>query len=226
VEIGFVLFPRLAPLDLAGPFEVLTRLPGANAHLVWTRPGPVLTERGMEINATTSFEDAPPLDVLVVPGGPGQLPLMRHVPLLEFLRAQLSEVRFLCGVCTGALLIGQAGLLRGRKATTHWEARAALASLGAEVLEERYVFDGNLVTAAGVSAGIDMALALVARLAGEPVARSIQAGIEYDPQPPFGPVDWAWVQQAHLKDSMLGSYAPAIQKVLAGRPELLAKLLP
>ena len=185
MEIGFVLFPRLTPLDLVGPWEVLTRLPEANPHLIWTRPGPVLVERGLEVTATVAFEDAPPLDILVVPGGPGQLPLMRHVPLLDFLRARAPEVRWLCGVCTGALLLAQAGLLRGRRATTHWQARDTLRALGTTVVEERYVFDGNVATSAGVSAGIDMALAVAAQIAGEEAARAIQLQIEYDPAPPF-----------------------------------------
>lgn len=185
MEIGFVLFPRLTALDLVGPWEVLTRLPDAKAHTIWTRPGPVLADRGLEVSATCAFDDAPRLDVLLVPGGPGQLPLMRHVPLLDFLRARAPEVTWLCGVCTGSLLLAQAGVLRGRRATTHWQARAALASLGVEVVDERYVFDGNVATSAGVSAGIDMALAIAGRLAGEETARSIQLQMEYDPAPPF-----------------------------------------
>src|SRR5579871_230066 len=158
MEIGFVLFPRLTVLDLIGPWEVLSRVPDANTHLIWTRPGPVLADRGLEMNATVAFDSAPPLDVLVVPGGPGQLPLMRHVPLLDFLKERASQVTWLCGVCTGSLLLAQAGLLKGRHATTHWQAREALRSLGADVVDERYVFDGNIATSAGVSAGMDMAL--------------------------------------------------------------------
>jgi cyclohexyl-isocyanide hydratase len=185
VDIGYLVFPRLTVLDLVGPWEVMGRLPDAKSHLVWTRPGPVLSDRGLEITATTAFEDCPPLDVLVVPGGPGQAALMRHQLLLDFLRESASQARFVCSVCTGALLLAQAGLLKGRRATTHWLARDALRSLGVEVVAERYVFDDRFVSAAGVSAGIDMALALVARLADEATAQAIQLAIEYDPRPPF-----------------------------------------
>lgn len=185
MQIGFVLFPRLTALDLAGPWEVFTRVPDVHAHLIWTRPGPVESDSGLELTATQAFATAPKLDVLVVPGGPGQLPLMRHAPLLDFLRSRAAEVTWLCGVCTGSLLLGQAGLLDGRRATTHWLARDALRTLGAEVVEERYVFDGNVVTSAGVSAGIDMALAVTARLTDAATARSIQLRLEYDPRPPF-----------------------------------------
>lgn len=185
VDIGFLVFPRLTVLDLVGPWEVLSRLPDARAHLVWTRPGPVLGERGMEIAATTSFQDCPPLDVLVVPGGPGQASLMRHQLLMDFLRESAANAKFVCSICTGALLLAQAGLLKGRQATTHWLARDALRGFGVEVVDGQYVFDGKYVSAAGVSAGIDMALAVAAELAGEAEAQAIQLALEYAPQPPF-----------------------------------------
>lgn len=172
-------------LDLVGPWEVLARIPDAKLHLVWTRPGPLLADGGMEVAATASFDDSPPLDVVLVPGGPGQQSLMRHQLLLDFVRRQAGAARWFGSICTGALLLGQAGLLKGRRVTTHWLARDAVAQFGAQVVEERYVFDGNLVTAAGVSAGIDMALALAARLGGDRTAQAIQLAIEYDPQPPF-----------------------------------------
>jgi cyclohexyl-isocyanide hydratase len=185
VEIGFLVFPRLTVLELIGPWEVLSRLPDARAHLVWTRPGPVLGERGMEIAATTSFQDCPPLDVLVVPGGPGQASLMRHQLLMDFLRQAAENAKFVCSICTGALLLAQAGLLKGRQATTHWLARDALRAFGVEVVEGHYVFDGKYVSAAGASGGIDMALAVAGELAGEAKAQAIQLAIEYDPEPPF-----------------------------------------
>jgi cyclohexyl-isocyanide hydratase len=185
VEIGFLVFPRLTVLELIGPWEVLSRLPDARAHVVWTRPGPVLGERGMEIAATTSFQDCPPLDVLVVPGGPGQASLMRHQLLMDFLRQAAENAKFVCSICTGALLLAQAGLLKGRQATTHWLARDALRAFGVEVVEGHYVFDGKYVSAAGASGGIDMALAVAGELAGEAKAQAIQLAIEYDPEPPF-----------------------------------------
>ena len=185
MDIGFVAYPRLTLLDLVGPWEVMARVPDANVHLVWTRPGPVLADRGLEIVADTGFDDGPPLDVIVVPGGPGQAALMRHQLLIDFLRSAAERAELVCSVCTGALLLAQAGPLKGRRATTHWLARQALAGFGVEVVEERYVFDGKFVSSAGVSAGIDMALAVVARLAGRPAAEAIQLAIEYDPRPPF-----------------------------------------
>ena len=172
-------------LDLIGPWEVLVRIPDAQVHLVWTRPGPLLADRSLELSATVAFQDCPQLDVLLVPGGPGQQALMRHQLLLDFLRQQAVAAQWVGSICTGALLLAQAGLLRGRRVTTHWLARDALAQFGAEVVEERYVFDDRFVSAAGVSAGIDMALALAARIAGDSVAQAIQLAIEYDPQPPF-----------------------------------------
>lgn len=185
LEIGFVCYPRLTPLDLFGPWEVLTRLPGAGGHLIWTRAGPVQTSGGIEIGATVGFEEAPKLDVLVVPGGPGQLALMKHALLLDYLRAAAEDADWVVGICTGSLLLAQAGLLEGRRATTHWLARESLRGLGVEVEDARYVFDGNLATAAGVSAGIDLALELCRRIAGDEQAQEIQLAIEYDPQPPL-----------------------------------------
>jgi transcriptional regulator GlxA family with amidase domain len=185
LDIGLLVYPRHTPLDLIGPWEVLSRLPDAHTHLIWTRPGPVQADRGIEIGATVSFSDAPPLDVLLVPGGPGQLSLMKHSLLMEFIRGCASSSTWVCSVCTGALLLAQAGVLNGRRATTHWLARDALRSFGVEVADERYVIDGKLATAAGVSAGIDLALELARRLSGERVACEIELQIEYDPAPPL-----------------------------------------
>ncbi|HEX6547887.1 MAG TPA: DJ-1/PfpI family protein [Candidatus Dormibacteraeota bacterium] len=185
MDIGFLVYPRLTALDLVGPWEVLARLPDVRTHLIWTRPGPVMADRGMEVAATVSFQECPPLEVLVIPGGPGQQTLMRHQLLMDFLRENWRTAAWVYSVCTGALLLAQAGLLKGRRVTTHWQAREALAGFGVEVVAERYVFDQNLVSAAGVSAGIDGALALAARIAGEEAAQAIQLSIEYDPRPPF-----------------------------------------
>ena len=142
-------------------------------------------EGGIEIGATVSFTDAPPLDLLLVPGGPGQLSLMKHTLLLDYIRSSARTAEWICSVCTGALLLAQSGVLKGRRATTHWLARDALKSFGVEVTSERYVIDGKFATSAGASAGIDLALELAGRLAGEDVAREIQLEIEYDPSPPF-----------------------------------------
>ncbi len=132
-----------------------------------------------------AFADPPPLDLLLVPGGPGQLPLMKHAQLLEFIQERARSVGWMCSVCTGSLLLAGAGVLKGRRATTHWLARDALRSLGVEVVNRRGVFDGKFATSAGVSAGIDLALEMVRRLATDELAQAIQLGIEYDPAPPF-----------------------------------------
>ena len=185
MDIGLLVYPRHTPLDVIGPWEVLSRLPDARAHLIWTRPGPVQADRGIEIVATVAFADAPPLDLLLVPGGPGQLSLMKHSLLLEFVRGCAGSSAWVCSVGAGALLLAQAGVLRGRRATTHWLARDALRSFGVEVADERYVIDGPLATAAGASAGIDLALELARRLAGDHVACEIELQIEYAPAPPL-----------------------------------------
>ncbi len=185
MDIGLLVYPRHTPLDLIGPWEVLSRLPDARVHLVWTRPGPVLADRGIEISATIAFADAPPLDVLLVPGGPGQLSLMKHSLLLGFVRDCATSSAWVCSVCTGALLLAQAGVLQGRRATTHWLARDALRSFGVEVTDDRYVIDGKVATSAGVSAGIDLAFELARRLAGDRIACEIALQMEYDPMPPL-----------------------------------------
>jgi len=185
VDIGFLVYPRVTPLDLVGPWEVLSRVSGANVHLVWTRPGPVEADRGMEIRATTSFADAPTFDLVLVPGGPGQVSLMKHAILMDYIRGCVSKSEWVCAVCTGSLLLAQAGVLKGRRATTHWLARDTLAEFGVQVSDERYVIDGKFATSAGVTAGIDLALELVRRTHGEEAAQQIQLQIEYDPKPPL-----------------------------------------
>lgn len=184
VDIGFLVYPRHTPLDLVGPWEVLARLPGAQAHLIWTRPGPVQADRGMEISASVSFTDAPRLDVLVVPGGPGQVSLMKHAVLMDYIRACERSAQWICAICTGALLLAQAGVLKGKHATTHRLAQEALGRYEVEVSDAPYVFDGKIVTAAGVSAGIDMALEIARRLVGDEVAQAIQLALEYTPSSP------------------------------------------
>jgi transcriptional regulator GlxA family with amidase domain len=146
----------------------------------------VQADRGVEINAAVSFADAPPLDVLLVPGGPGQVSLMKHSLLMEFIRECAQTSSWVCSVCTGALLLAQSGVLRGRRAATHWLARDALRGFGVEVVNDRYTVDGKFATAGGVSAGIDLALELVRRMAGDQIACEIELQIEYDPTPPLG----------------------------------------
>lgn len=183
--IGLVLYPGFTALDVVGPYEVLSRLPGYRTAWLAQTPDPVRADRGAAVVPDATFDTAPELEVLVVPGGPGQIDQMNNEALLGFLRRASSSARVTASVCTGALLLAAAGLLDGKRATTHWLAREALESLGATVLTDRVAWDGDVLTGAGVSAGIDLGLALAARLSGDDVAKAIQLSLEYDPQPPF-----------------------------------------
>jgi len=183
--IGMVLFPRLTLLDVAGPYEVFARIPDARVRLAASSLDPIRTDQGMEILPDTPFDEAPQFDVLFVPGGPGQYYRMEDASFLDFLRKQAAGAKWVTSVCTGALLLGAAGLLRGYKATTHWMSMDLLELVGAKPISERVVVDRNRITGAGVTAGIDVALVIAARTAGEDLAREIQLNIEYDPHPPF-----------------------------------------
>jgi putative intracellular protease/amidase len=186
MNIAIVLYDRFTALDAIGPYEVLSRLPGASVTFVAAQAGPVSTDNGMlTLLADSALEQVPEPDVVLVPGGPGEVAARAGGAVLEWLRRADRASTWTTSVCTGSLILAAAGLLNGRRATSHWLALEELRRLGAEPVAERVVFDGKLVTAAGVSAGIDMALALAARVAGETVAQAIQLGIEYDPQPPF-----------------------------------------
>ena len=180
-----LLYPNLTQLDLTGPFEVFSRLPQTAVHLLWKTAEPVSSDSGMRLLPTVTLAECPPLDVLFVPGGRGQVPLMDDSEVLAFLSRQGATARYVTSVCTGSLLLAAAGLLRGYRATCHWLAREELALLGAIPSAERVVVDRNRVTGGGVTAGIDFALRLAAALRGETVARMIQLSMEYDPQPPF-----------------------------------------
>ena len=184
-QVGMLIFPRLTQLDMTGPYEVLARLPNTKVHLVARTLDPVKTDRGMMIVPEATYANCPQLDVVMVPGGPGQQDLMEDAEALEFLQRQARGAKFVTSVCTGSLVLGAAGLLKGKRATSHWAAVEHLAALGAVPVSERVVVDGNIITGAGVASGIDFALALAGILEGEDVARQIQLQIEYDPAPPF-----------------------------------------
>jgi len=184
-RIGMLLFSRMTQLDLTGPYEVLARLPDTTVELVAQTFAPVTTDRGLQIVPTTTYADCPPLDVVMVPGGPGQQELMEDEAALCFLRRQAASAQYVTSVCTGSLVLGAAGLLKGKRATSHWAAIEHLKPLGAIPVSEKIVIDGNTVTGAGVTSGIDFALKLAAILDGEEVARQVQLQIEYDPAPPF-----------------------------------------
>ncbi|MBF0426478.1 MAG: DJ-1/PfpI family protein [Magnetococcales bacterium] len=184
-EIGLLLFPGVMQLDLTGPAEVFGAVPEARVHLLWKEMQPVATSRGWRIVPTTTLDACPPLDVICVPGGAGQIDLMDDALILDFLRLQAENARWVTSVCTGSLVLGAAGLLRGYRAACHWASRDQLAWLGALPVAERVVKDRNRLTCGGVTSGIDLALTLVAEIAGDEVARRIQLELEYDPRPPF-----------------------------------------
>src|SRR6266480_3780972 len=186
MNVAIPLYDRFTALDAIGPYEVLSRLPGARVTFVAAEAGPVTTDNGMlTVAAEASLRELPNPEIVLVPGGPGEVTARAGGEVLEWLRAAHETTTWTTSVCTGSLILAAAGLLEGRRATSHWLAMEQLAALGAEPVSERVVFDGKIVTAAGVSAGIDMALELAARVAGEQVAQAIQLGVEYDPQPPF-----------------------------------------
>ena len=184
-HIGLLLFPDITQLDLTGPYEVFIKFPDAKVHLVWKTLAPVTAGGGMQILPTTTFADCPPLDLICVPGGAGMNPLLNDAETLDFIRRQAEGARYVTSVCTGALVLGAAGLLRGKRAATHWMSREMLSAFGAVPVAERFVIDGNVVTGGGVTAGIDFALAIAAHVFGPDLAKAIQLGIEYDPHPPF-----------------------------------------
>jgi len=185
LQLGLLLFPRLTQLDLTGPFEVFARIPGAQVHLVWKTREAVYSETGLGLLPTTTLDECPELDVICIPGGPGVDALMEDDEVLAFLRRQAASARFVGSVCTGALVLGAAGLLKGKRATTHWANHRLLATLGAVPVEARVVRDGNLFTGGGVTAGIDFALTVVAELVSTQLAQAIQLQLEYAPDPPF-----------------------------------------
>lgn len=185
LQIGLLLFPKVQQLDLTGPHEVFAAIPDARVHLVARDRQPVAASSGLVLTPDVDFAGCPPLDILCVPGGAGVNALLEDAAVLDFLRRQAAGARFVTSVCTGALVLGAAGLLRGRRATTHWNAQDLLPHYGAIPVAERVVRDGNLMTGGGVTAGIDFALTLVAELVGREAAEAIQLGLEYAPAPPF-----------------------------------------
>jgi cyclohexyl-isocyanide hydratase len=184
-SIGMLVFPMMTSLDILGPFEVLARAPDCKAELVWKDCQPVRGDTGLTLIPHRSFADAPQYDVLIVPGGPGQTPLMEDEAVLRFLREQATGAGLITSVCTGSLLLAAAGLLQGRKATCHWLSIDQLALFGVEAQPDRVVTDGDRITGAGVTSGLDFAFTVLAKLRGDAAAKSLQLLLEYDPAPPF-----------------------------------------
>jgi putative intracellular protease/amidase len=186
MRIAILIFDKLTALDAVGPYEVLSRLPGAELSFVAKEAGPKRTDTGaLGVSADIALGDLPDPEIVLVPGGEGNRPLMKDNEVLDWLRSAHEGSTWTTSVCTGSLLLGAAGILEGLRATSHWAYRERLREFGAEPVAERVVQDGKVITAAGVSAGIDMGLTLAAEVAGEDVAKAIQLGIEYDPSPPF-----------------------------------------
>ena len=185
LHIGILIYPNVTQLDATGPAQVLARVPGAVMHMIWKTRDPIPTDAGFSIVPNTTFADCPRLDLICVPGGGGQVELMTDPETLDFLRQQAATARYVTSVCTGSLVLGAAGLLKGYRSACHWAWRDMLKDFGAIPVAERVVRDRDRISGGGVTAGIDFGLTVAAELAGEEVAKSIQLVLEYDPQPPF-----------------------------------------
>ena len=185
LRVGILVFPKVQQLDLTGPFEVFASVPEAEVRLIWKRIERIDTATGLVLMPDLAFAECPQFDVLCVPGGVGVNPLMEDEEVLKFLRRQAEGARYITSVCTGSMVLAAAGLLVGRRATTHWASHDFLARLGAIPVQARVVTDGKFATGGGVTAGIDMALAVVSELFGREAAEAVQLNLEYAPEPPF-----------------------------------------
>jgi len=226
--IALVSFPELTLLDLVGPLQVLKSLPAPfRTVVVGERVEPMMTDTGLAFAPEKRFDEVPHPHAVIVPGGPGSVAAMGNEAIQAYLRSAGARAEVAGSVCTGALVLAASGLLEGRRATTHWAYAAELEKLGARYVRERFVEDGKFITAGGVSAGIDMAIALAARLTDRATAERIQLGIEYDPHPPFGGIDWSRVGDAERARQRQGGTGRRLQdapKLLARRPDLLKRL--
>jgi cyclohexyl-isocyanide hydratase len=185
-NVGFVIFPELTQLDFTGPQQVLARLPQSAMHIIAKSASPVPSDSGLSLVPTHTFENCPRLDLICVPGGSaGVVRAMGDRETIEFIRRESTSAKYVTSVCTGAFILGAAGLLKGRRATTHWAFTELLPLVGATHEKARIVKDGNVITAGGVTSGIDFGLSMVAEIAGETTAQAIQLGLEYNPDPPF-----------------------------------------
>jgi cyclohexyl-isocyanide hydratase len=185
LQIGLLVFPKVTQLDLTGPLQVFASVPGAQVHLIWKRIEPVPSDSVLTLTPTVSFADCPQLDVICVPGGAGTDDMVNDEEMLEFLQRQAAGAKYITSVCTGSLVLGAAGLLKGYRATTHWTAIDFLAPYGATPTRTRVCVDRNRISGGGVTAGIDFALTLVSILVDRPTAEAIQLRLEYNPAPPF-----------------------------------------
>jgi len=185
LHIGLLVFPKVQQLDLTGPYEVFATMPDVTVHLVWKSLDPLHSSTGLALTPTQTFDGCPDLDVICVPGGVGVDPLMEDPETLAFIKRQAAHAQFVTSVCTGVLVLGAAGLLQGKRATTHWASHGLLEKFGAIAVKERVVRDGNLMTGGGVTAGIDFALTLISEIFDADKSQAIQLQLEYAPAPPF-----------------------------------------
>lgn len=211
LQFGLLVFPKVQQLDLTGPYEVFATWPGGRVRLVAKTLEPVISSTGLVLKPDVSFDNCPQFDVLCIPGGAGVNALMADEATLAFIKRQAERARFVTSVCTGALVLGAAGLLRGKRATTHWASHHLLETLGAIPVRARVVRDGNLMTGGGVTAGIDFALTLIAELAGRQAAEAIELYLEYAPSPPFdaGSPETA---PAAVVEALLDRMAPILEE--------------
>jgi cyclohexyl-isocyanide hydratase len=185
LQIGLLIFPKITQLDMTGPYEAFARIPGVKVHLIWKRIEPITSDVGMPLLPTVTLRECPPLDVICIPGGPGQVDLMDDEEIIAFVRRQGLQARYVTSVCTGALVLGAAGLLDGYNATTHWASIDNLAHFGATAVNTRVCVDRNRITGGGITAGLDFGLYLASVLADRETAERIQLFLEYTPEPPF-----------------------------------------
>lgn len=216
MHIAFLLFPNVTQLDLTGPAQFLSRLPDAKVDLVWETIEPIPTDAGFSILPSATFADVPRADLICIPGGMGIADVIDHAPALDWVRQVGGEAQWVTSVCTGALVLGAAGLLKGYQATTHWAWHDKLALFGAEPVSARHVIDRNRASGGGVTAGIDFALALMERIAGADHARMVQLALEYDPAPPF---DCGSPQKAG--EALIAAYAERAARLA---PDRMARL--
>jgi cyclohexyl-isocyanide hydratase len=222
-KTGFVIFPNLTQLDFTGPLQVLARVPQSTVHIVARSREPVPSDCGLGLVPTHTFADCPPLDLLCVPGGGlGVIAAAGDRQTIDFVRSQARQARYVTSVCTGAFILGVAGLLRGRRATTHWAFTDLLPLVGATHEKARIVKDGNLITAGGVTSGIDFGLSVSAEIAGEQAAKAIQLELEYDPAPPFGCGHPDRAPRGFV-EGLAGSYDPMIADFRAGLERIIRR---
>ena len=184
-HIGLLIFPDITQLDLTGPYEVFTKFPDVQIHLIWKDLAPITAGGGLQMLPNITFAKCPQLDLICVPGGSGMNALLNDLEVLDFIRKQAKGARYVTSVCTGSLVLGAAGLLKGKRATCHWMSLDMLSAFGATPVAERVVIDGNVITGGGITAGMDFAFVVAAEAFGEDLAKSIQLALEYNPHPPF-----------------------------------------